>query len=146
MARRSTSGRLINIELLGEPELQAKLDALEFKVQRKVIRKAIRAGGRSVLEAARANVPIDTGALKAGLKLRAIKRTRTGFGVYIRTPTRAELAIDENDPGYYPAVLEYGADGHRPQPFLRPAMDANRDKAKARIVEELRKGITGIIR
>lgn len=133
--------RFINIELLGEPELQRKLDALDRKVQRKVVRKAIREGAKPVLAAAKAKVPVDTGALKAGLKLRALKRSRTGFGVYIRTPTRAELDIPDDDESYYPAVVEYGAEFSPPQPYMRPAMDENRDRATAKITEVLRTGI-----
>lgn len=133
--------RFIDITLLGDKALQAKLDRIEQRVQKKIMRKALRDGGRPVLAAAKAKVRVDSGALKQGLKLRAVKRSRTTFGVYIRTPTRAELGIAEDDPGYYPAVIEYGAEDRRPLPYLRPAIDENRSKAQSRISGVLRQGI-----
>ena len=137
---------LIDISQLGDARLQRKLHSLGNKIEKKIVRRALRTAAKVVLQAAKARVPVDTGALKKGLKVRATKRSRTIIGVHIRTPTRAELGIHPDDPGYYPAVIEYGAEGHAAQPFLRPAMDEARDKARQVIADSIRAGIAEAVR
>jgi len=139
MARRGPVG--IDISGLGDARLQARLKRLDAKVQKKVVRKALRAGAKMVLAAARALVSADTGALRAGLKPRALKARRGTFGVQVMTPTREQLGIPADASGYYPAVLEYGAEGHPARPFLRPALDQARSTATSAIREAIVQGI-----
>ena len=131
----------IDISLIGDKVLQRKLKRLPIATQKKIVRKALREGGRPVLAAAQQNVPVRSGRTKASLKLRARKAKRGSFGVDVRTGTRAELGIPENDPSYYPFSVEYGHGNVAAQPFMRPAMDDNRDKALRIIGKELGAGI-----
>jgi len=132
----------VDISGLGDTRLGKQLAKLEARIQKKIVRKALRTAGKMVLADARARVPVDTGALKKGLKLRAVK-SRGGFvGVHITTPRRDELGIPQSAKHYYPAVLEYGAENHPARPYLRPALDANRSKAIEIIRSEIRKAVS----
>lgn len=131
----------IDISILGVPELQKKLAALPWALQRKIMRKALRLAGKPVLATAKAMVPVDTGALKKGLKLRAIKRNSRGIiGVRVTTPSREALGL-EKDEAYYPAVLEFGIQGKPAHPYMRPAIETNRSKSLDIIKTEVAKGL-----
>lgn len=119
----------VSIELLGDRLLVEAFKLLDIKMQKKIARKGLRAGGKIVLAAVKAKVPTKSGKLKKSLKLRSIKRTRTGIGVYIRTGTRAELGISERAKGYYPFSQEYGTSKTPAHSYLRAALDEQRVKA-----------------
>ena len=133
--------KMIDISLLGDKELTRKLHRLEIAVQRKIVRHALREGARPVLAAAQQNCPVQTGRLKASLKLRALKAKRGNFGVQVATGMRDELGIAADDPNYYPMSVEYGHGSVAAQPFLRPALDDNAQQAKAIIAREIGQGI-----
>ncbi len=128
----------INISLLGDKALQRKLDALPNKLAKKVMRQALREGARPVLASAKANAPVLTGRMKKSLKLRAMKARRGNFGVVIMTGTREQLGIDPKDKSYYPFAVEFGFKRHNvpAHPFIRPALDDNREKS-TRIIARL---------
>jgi len=137
----------IDIRLLGDKQLQRKLTNLELAVQKKIVRKALRAGAKPMLATAKAKVNVDTGALKANIKIKALKRSRRGsFGVQVTTPPREKLGIAADDPGYYPAILEYGSATNRAQPFLRPAFDDNRSRSLDVVKETIASGVRGAVR
>ena len=138
----------IDIAVIGDKELQRKLKALDEKMQKKIVRKALRQAAKPVLSAARLLCPENTGRLRASLKLKVRRQKRGVFGVEVITGTRQELGIRANDPYYYPAAVEFGhlvglRHRHREQkelrrlrkqgalvvgahPFLRPALEMNR--------------------
>lgn len=134
--------KFVDIQVSGGAELQAKLRKLDLALQKKIVRKALRKAWRPVLAATIAKVPVDTGALRAGIKLRALKARKGNFGVQVMLPRRDELDIDNSSPWYYPAILEYGHENAAPRPFLRPAFDENRDRALNIFADEVSKGIT----
>ncbi|MGE0857796.1 MAG: HK97-gp10 family putative phage morphogenesis protein [Gammaproteobacteria bacterium] len=132
--------KLIDISQLGDKRLQKKLDKLDKRVQKAIVRRGLRKAAKDVLESARAIVPVDTGALRDGLAVKALKPKRGSFGVQVVTPTRAELGIPADAKGYYPAVVEYGSDKRNlpPRPYLRPALDQNREKGKRTVADSIR--------
>lgn len=95
----------INITLSGDRQLLAKLDRLSKKDSRAVVRKAARKAAKPVMQQARANAPVKTGALKKSIKVRAIKRSRTRIGVRIST-TGLESVFQGKQ--FYGAFQEYG--------------------------------------
>lgn len=130
--------RFIDISQLGDARLQKRLDQLDKRVQKAIVRRGLRKAAKDVLDSARANVAVDTGALRDGLAVKAVKPKRGVFGLQVATPTRAELGIDAEAKGFYPAVLEYGSENHTARPYLRPALDENREKARATIAASIR--------
>jgi len=102
--------------LTGLAEMNAPFDAMTNAMQKKIGRKATREGAKAVLVRARTLVPVKSGKLRKGLRVRSLKRSRTRFGHKVATPTREYLGIPAKDkhgkvPAYYPAVLEYGTKG-----------------------------------
>lgn len=131
-----------DISLLGDVELERKLQALPEKLERKVIRQAIRKGGQPILRDARANANKLTGAMARSIKLRAMKRKKGRIGVRIQTGTRLELGIRADDPYYYPAIVEFGdGDTRRPYRFMRGALDRNQHRSLTVMRDEIARGI-----
>jgi HK97 gp10 family phage protein len=131
----------ISIDLSGDKALLKKFATLGVSVEKKVLRKALRKGGKPVLAKAKQLVPVDKGLLKRSLKLRAIKRSRREFGVRVMTGTREELGIPASDPYYYPAAVELGHRRAPPHSFLRAAMIQTEGTATAIIKREIARGV-----
>lgn len=134
------SDRFVDISIVGDKKLQAKLRRLETKVQRKIVRKALRDAAKPVLADAKARVPVDTGLLKRSLVVRAARRQRRGtFGVFIQPKGRDFFGIPGDDPYFYPAIVEFGS-LKRALParsYLRAAVDDNRSATLLRIRNEI---------
>ena len=96
-----------------------QLATFDQKAGRRVIVAALRAGNKVILDAAKEAIPVDSGALKAGMRQRA--RTRRG--------------VPRNIIGFLPAVgwrwrfPEFGTQHMAAQPFMRPAVDTKSDAA-----------------
>lgn len=156
----------IHVQLEGFEELSRTFNSLARGVQGKIIRPALREGAKIVRDEAARRVPVDTGRLRKSLKVRALKRSRKFVGFQITTGTQDELGIKTPKSGkrnYYPFVIEYGGvvggtarkvrigrrtrvvkDGGRripARPFLRPAVDANRDRVMLLLAKRLQAGI-----
>lgn len=136
----------VSIKLTGDKELQRKLKALQGKDQKKVVRKALRAGGKIILAESKRLVPVDSGRLKKSLKLRAAKGKRQTFGVQVMTGSREELGIDPNDKYYYPAAIELGIDQKRSRSYLRAAVKSKKRQFFAAFGREVAAGILRIAR
>jgi len=131
----------VDITLLGAPELQAQFKLLPLKVQKKLLRQGMRKSGKLVRDEARRLVPVDSGALKKSLKVRAAPGKRGSFGIRIMTGERSELGIDPDASGYYPASVEFGSRTQPAQPYLRAAADAKREEVFSIMRAAVRDGI-----
>lgn len=67
----------MNVEVKGERETRNALGSLDNKVQRKYVRKALRAAARPVLSEARATAPVLSGKLRRAIRIRS-GRNRKG--------------------------------------------------------------------
>jgi hypothetical protein len=133
-----------DIRVLGDKALSKALRQLPDKVERRVLRTAMRSAFKTTLERARSLVPVQSGALKRSLKLRARRggRRRIAFAVF--SGGRGELGLPERTKagrtrGYYPAAIEFGwSAGDRPvpeRPWLRSALR----ESEAQVLEKLRR-------
>lgn len=89
-----------DISMLGDKALSEALAALPDNLERKVLTRAMRDGGKFLLTLTQAAAPVSTdprdthrGRLKATLKLRPLRRRKGRVGVAIQTGTREELGI-----------------------------------------------------
>lgn len=136
------------VRVKGLSDLNALLQELPAKMERNVLRGALRAGARVVQAEAKANVPVDTGALRAGIKV-STGGKRGAAGVVI-----AKVRVTGRH-AFVAPWLEYGVAAHTitarrggwlffgafarsvehpgfaPRPFMRPALDS---KAQAAVV------------
>lgn len=122
----------IDIRVFGDKELQRKLKALPLILQKKILRSAMRAGGKIVLDSAKQRVPVDTGALQASLKLRAMKRSKNVLGVQILTGKGFFVGKQ-----FYGAFLELGTHKLPARPYLRPALEENRTSVLGLMQQEI---------
>lgn len=144
-AARTKRGFLV---VTGIPELDAKLKALEPKLQKKAIRQSVRAAMKPILSATRAAAPVKTDELKIRkyIKLRALKRSRKGFlGVEVAcvgsdgTPMIAYTKSGKRV--FIPYAIEFGHKGAPPHPFMRPAYEAFGPTARNHALRLLRDAV-----
>jgi HK97 gp10 family phage protein len=69
---------MLEIGIEGLAELNAKLQTLSVKIERNVMRGALRAGQKVVLDEARASAPKDTGALAKSIRIRPGRKLKKG--------------------------------------------------------------------
>jgi len=128
----------IDISFLGDRELEKKLRKLgDPRTQASAARSALRDGAKVVLGESQRLVPVRTGRLKESLKVRAFsagsRKKRGEFGREVRTGTREELGIAPDDPGYYPAAVEFGHGNVPPRSYLRAAAQNVKTEALATV-------------
>jgi HK97 gp10 family phage protein len=127
----------VRVVLIGVKELDRLLKGLEPRVARKVIRQAMRRALRPVMAAVQRNAPVDTGTLKAAIKLRAARARKRGQIIL-------EVRIGEGDfkgKQFYAAMVEYGTSKQPAQGFMRRAFDATGDAAKRQALGAIMAGI-----
>lgn len=134
------------VRIDGLKELNEKLLAMEPKLRRKTLGKALRKAGTPILKEAKILVPVDTGKLRDNLKLRSrgpSKKRPHRQSVAVTTPTRKQLEMTSDETGYYPAVLEYGSAsrGLPPRSYLRAAMAIKSNEALNTLKTELAAGV-----
>ncbi|RJP21673.1 MAG: hypothetical protein C4529_07030 [Deltaproteobacteria bacterium] len=118
-------------------DVRRRLEDLPKKVVSKVVRRAVYAGATVIRDAARAKVPVDTGALKRSIVAKA--NTKKGgeisatVGVARKKFAKGKRA--GKSPRRYAHLVEFGSANNPAQPFLRPAMDTKIDA----VIEATRK-------
>ncbi len=135
----------VTVKLEGGKELDMALHRLGEKVARKLAMRALRAGGRPILTAAKQNAPVGTsgphpGLLKSTVKMRAGKRSRRNRHhryVIIGSVGRAAYYAGFVEHGHYAGKGGKGA-FIPPHPWLRPAFDVHKDRALRTIMSTLR--------
>lgn len=108
------------VHVKGLSQLQAFLDQLPVKMEKNVMRGAMRAGARAVLPVAKSNVNQVSGALAKSLRAGSSARGSTVTG-YVRTRI------------YYAKWVEYGTRPHfiKVRPEDRPSRITRRGERKA---------------
>lgn len=149
----------------GFGELEKALSALPERVERNVLRKALRAGGRKIIKRARQNIKDKTGTLSKSLGIK-VKRTRKGSMVGIEVGARS--GKKQKYDGFYAHMVEFGTRPHaigrgdnvesggkltrgkqkgrqhpgmKARPFLRPAVDSTQSDVLNTIKEKMKDGI-----
>lgn len=125
-------GRIdLNVDAIGMNEVIARLDRVS-ELQRAGPR-ALNAGAKIVLNAARDLAPVRSGELKKSLKVGRRKKTADRTVVEVGT-------FYPNAPHAH--LVEHGHGGPRPapsHPFLQPAAEMSEDAVQQAVLEELKK-------
>jgi HK97 gp10 family phage protein len=151
---------MIQMSIQGAQEIERRLNSLEKKVAKSIVRKAVRAGAKPIHAAAKTNAKETVGGdmgsrLSKDLAVRAFKRQRRGqYGVNVRFKDDEKLVhiTAQGKRQYIPAAIEYGhafagrGGKNAPKdvpavPFLRPAFDTKKDAAERAVKRELLEGI-----
>lgn len=132
----------LDISLIGDAELATKLGGLTDKLERKVVRQAIRKAAQLILRDAKQRAPVESGALRRNIRIKALRRSRRRVGFNVQTGTREQMGISPDDPFYYPALVELGVPGRiEGRRFMRDALRDNRDQALKIMRDEILKGV-----
>lgn len=139
------AGNFVDMTMLGDKKLIKQLAKLPDRLQKKILRSAMRKAAKPVLASAKSKVPrvtgINTDPLRKGLKVKALKRSRNRIGVRIVTPERSVLGIPEGSKWYYPAHIELGTSKVAAVPYLRNAVAENKEQVFSIIRREVASGI-----
>lgn len=121
---------MAQVLIKGWKEVNAALAQLETKVQRKVVRGALRAGAQRILGAAIENIiqnpSIDTGKLSSSLRVRSARAGRGKVGMVILTKGASHANL-----------VEYGTERMSAEPFLRPAGYGQRDLIEKMLIDDI---------
>jgi len=133
-----------DIRVKGLADLNKFLQQLPAKVEQSVLRGALRAGANVVMAEAKANVPVDSGQLRDGLKVSTSSRRgrvtakvkATGKHAFIAPwleyGTAAHKITAKKGKGlFFGGLFVKGVQhpGSRPKPFMRPALDGRAQDA-----------------
>jgi hypothetical protein len=151
---------MIEMKLEGGRELEAKLLNIERKMGKKIVRQAVREGGKEILTAAKSNARGIVGGrmgavIAKALQVRAMKKQRQGqYAVQVRHSEKYnDELVDTTKDGrrhYVPNAIEYGhaapgdARGAKTvpaRPYLRPAFDSRKGRATKLVHKTLIDGV-----
>jgi len=118
------------VTVKGLSSLQAKLRKLD-PATRDAIASGVSKAGALVEGSAKMIVPVDTGTLKRSISGRTEK---TSDGAQATVGTNVE----------YAAYVELGTSRQAAEPYLHPALQKNKDKAKTLIITEIVKAHKGL--
>lgn len=133
------------IAFAGFKELDDDFKLLSNAEQRKVSRKAVRAGAVVFRDAVRANAPVHSGLLKRSVSVDTVRGSLTA-GVKFKkvlAKKKGKKGRHKSMP-YYWYFLENGTSKMPAQPFVRPAFDASVKQAEEAAFNQYLKDIDGI--
>lgn len=131
--------------ITGIKAIDKKLKLLAPKVQKKVVRQAMRKGLKIVQAEVKAQVPVDTGTAKKAVKVRATRRRKRGtieLEVVIKAVQGETIKTGSGgERWFYPAIVEYGHAKTAPNPFMRRAYEASGEPARQVTMRSLLEGV-----
>lgn len=160
MAKAGVAG--VTIE--GAEELRKLLGSLPIKLEKKVLRQALRKSGKTVVAEAKRNAPVKSGLLKRKITLRALKmRRRYMVGVKV-TGTQDAPHAHLNEEGtqdrytqpQYVKVAHHRYKGRKfkkitggkrftgrmtAKPFMAPALESKTPEVLAILSKEIKAGV-----
>lgn len=141
-----------NIKIEGIEELIKSLESIIPEYQQKAGRSAMRQVGREMAKEITKRVPVDTGALKDSIRPKLPKITNYGIRVsagadYAKGGNHAHLVEFGHKQVFRAGFGRYINKGEAPgQPFIRPALYANKEKYVKLILEATDKALSKLER
>lgn len=133
------------LSIAGFKELEADFKLLSNAEQRKVSKKAVRAGAVVFRDAVRANAPVDSGVLKRSISVDTVRGSAIAGVKFKKVLVKKKGKKDKHkSTPYYWYFLENGTSKMSAQPFVRPAFDANVKNAEDAAFNQFLKDIDGI--
>lgn len=129
-----------SIRIDGLKELEIRLKRLPQKVAGKALYSALMAGAEAIRKEAVSRAPEDTGKLKRNIVKRR-EKTRPELSASVVVGVRAKGKKTDPQNAYYWRYFEFGTSKRPARPFLRPAFEAQKEEAVARIAAKLRQRI-----
>ena len=146
----------VNIEIQGLAELYAQLEGMSEKMQKNIMRGAVRAAAKVIQEAAKARAPVlqepderrAAGALRDSIRLMSTRtKGEVIEGGVAAGAHRGDVMTAEGGQGkykfspFYALMVEKGTKNMAAHPFMRPAADEKSGEA----IEAMKEYIAGRI-
>lgn len=144
----------VSVVVTGDKKIDAALKRLEKKLRNKTVRKAARTAAKKALNDFRQRVPVESGSLRDATKVRAMKRskaTRGALGASLvvdrkrlfanyeaRTGKLPGSRKQDDEPFFYPTVIEFGDADTEPEAPLRKAVYGNEEQIRRIFLTELK--------
>lgn len=96
----------IEMIVTGDERINRALKKISGKEAKGLMRKSMRPALKPVLQEAKSNAPSDTGQLKKNIKIKAMKRSRSSFGMRVSMGRPGQK--DNTGKAFYGAFLELG--------------------------------------
>ena len=148
----------MEINIKGGEELSKALKQLSPKIEKNIMRAALRAGAKVIADEAKRNVPEKSGELKKSIRSGS-KATRQGqviatakagndkawYWRFVEFGTQAHLIMAKNQKsmafgGVFAKQIEHP--GATARPFMRPALDAKAQEAIQKVADVVRQRLT----
>lgn len=126
----------------GLEQLISKLNSLPDKLEKKVVRTAVRKGAILIRNKAREKAPIGTGTLKKSIKIRS---NRAGNGVvsFKIGPTNDKKKGTDI---FYGRFQEFGTSKMPAHPYMRPAYDESESEVLDAVINEIKSKLNEAIK
>ena len=150
----------VTMNLTGMDNLQKTLRTLEKKVERKIVRTAVRSGAKIIQAEAKAVAPYKTGILRRSISVRARKkRKKAEFSMNVLFDTRKYPQLVSFSVGsssnlktrkltgkryFYPAALEFGTTTRpniKTKGWFRKAWDRRKQASLAVVLQSMKNGV-----
>ena len=156
----------MNVDILGAKALAKALAELPLKIERNIMRSALRAGASVIAAEARKNVPVDTAELKSSIRTSSNSKrgmveanavvgnrkskkgwyaTFVEFGTaphIIKAGKNSKSLSFRTKDGVWHRALEVNHTGAKAKPFMRPAFDSKGDAAVQAVADRIRERLT----
>lgn len=154
---------MLEVNVTGLKELDAALGTLPEKMQRNVLRAALRAGAKEIADEAKRLAPVKSGRLRDSIRV----TSRIRYGTPTATVVAGGRGKGKNKGAWYAHFIEYGTAAHvvkapdggflnflgirvrevnhpgaRKKPFMRPAADTKSGIALDRFAAFVRARLT----
>ena len=138
----------LTVQVLGLKGVEDALAQAGPKLAKRALRKALRAGGEVMVDAAKGRAPV----LKQGTPQRKPGELRDSIGMVVKlSPTKEsgtvrigplrDKAKGKNSPGIWGSFVEFGSVHGAAQPFMRPGFDSSKEAALDKFTEVIRAGV-----
>lgn len=141
----------------GGRQLDDFLKTLSTKVEKNIMRSALRQGANAFKDAVKANIPVDSGALRRSVRVSTkakggrvtaslrVGNKRAWYGHMVEFGTRAHQILPKNAKALAVAgmpVKSVDHPGAAPRPFMRPAFDGRSAAAVQAVAAQIRARLT----
>lgn len=148
---------MANENISGGRELDAALASLSVKIEKNILRSALRAGGNEYKAEIKATVPVDKGDLRRSVRVVTSAKRGTIYAKVkiggkkaphahlVEFGTAAHKIAPKNAEALRfggVTAAEVDHPGARAQPFARPAFDSKAGEALAAVAAQIRKRLT----
>lgn len=129
-------------EIKGLEELIKNLNSLPDKLEKRVLRAAVRQGANAIKKKAQEFVPVDKGDLKKSIKVSGEKAKPGVIAFKIRPTENKKKRISV----FYGRFQEFGTSKMAAHPFMRPAYDEAGENVLNAVIDTIKSKLPEVMK